>query len=250
MKKAGILVVLLTVVCLMGGCLEETPLTDAELDVVAEYAAGLLLKYDKNYEPYLLAAEQLTPTPTEAPEVTPEAPITGTPDVDNPGTQTTITPEPTPTPTAIPENGEATNEQLTKVFGVENLSLSYDTYDLCESYNSNEYYNLGAKEGREYLVVYFLLENTSEEDQELSLSDEKYFYSLYLNATDLYRPTFTMELNDIHFLGTKDVPFVLKAGETFEAVLIFDIPNNKTVDMAHLTIMNYETDETVFIRLK
>lgn len=265
MKKAIVLIVLLAGFCLMGGCLEETPLTDGELDVVAEYAAGLLLKYDANYETFYLPMEQESPTVT--PDATPTAEIT------NPGTAVptsgaqpseipNATPTPiqsattptlvpaTPTPTLVPENSEFTNEQLSRVIDVDNLMVRYDSYNIYKSYNSNTYYSLEAKDGRQYLIVAFQLENTSQADQKLCLSDEKFLYSLYLNVNTMIRPTFTMEVNDIHFLGTKDSPFILKAGEVFDSILVFDIPDDEDIDSAHLTIMNTENKETVFIKLK
>ena len=48
MKKRILLAGLSLMLCMLAGCLEATPLTDEEMDVVAEYAASRLLKYDKN----------------------------------------------------------------------------------------------------------------------------------------------------------------------------------------------------------
>ena len=92
MKKRIILVGLSLMLCMLAGCLEATPLTDEEMDVAAEYAASLLLKYDKHYDTPLYYAEEreerLTPTPT--PTLRPTKP-TATP-------KPTVTPKPTATP--------------------------------------------------------------------------------------------------------------------------------------------------------
>ena len=50
MKKRILLAVLSLMLCLLAGCLEATPLNEEEMDVVAEYAASLLLKYDRHYD--------------------------------------------------------------------------------------------------------------------------------------------------------------------------------------------------------
>ena len=70
-ETSGKLMGISIMLCMLTGCLEATPLTDEEMDVAAEYAASLLLKYDKHYDTPLYYTEErevrLTPTPTPTP---------------------------------------------------------------------------------------------------------------------------------------------------------------------------------------
>ena len=74
MKKRIVIVGMTLLLCCMGGCLQDVPLTDTEMDAVAEYAAGLLLKHDVNYTSSLLPddvmEELLRPSPTPTPSPT------------------------------------------------------------------------------------------------------------------------------------------------------------------------------------
>ena len=61
MKKRMILAGVAVMLCMMCGCLKDTPLTDEEMDIVAEYAASLLLKYDNKYSTPLYYENERAP---------------------------------------------------------------------------------------------------------------------------------------------------------------------------------------------
>lgn len=248
MKKVALCIVLLAAICMLGGCLKEVPLTDAELDVVAEYAAGLLLSHDSHYEAGYFPEEELVPTQEPIPTVTvsPTAVPTGT--EGKPTGVVTPKPEP-PTPTPFPDNSAETDAQLTKVIGMTEVEAEYTGYELHQSYISNSYFTLEAKKGKQYLVVSLLLHNRSEEPQELYLAEKQLKCSLYLNVEKMIRPNFTLAPNDLQFFGTREVPVILEPGETRETVLVFEVDEDEVIDSAYLTIMN-STEETVFIKLK
>lgn len=247
MKKVALCIVLLAAICMFGGCLKEVPLTDAELDVVAEYAAGLLLNHDSHYESSYFPETKLVPTQEPTPTVTalPTTVPTGTE-----GKPTgSVTPEP-PTPTPLPDNSAETNAQLTKVIDMTDVEAEYDGYELYKSYISNSYFTLDAKEGKRYLVVSLQLHNRSEEPKELYLAEKQLKCALYLNAEKkMLRPSFTLTPNDLQFFGTREAPVVLEPDETKEAVLVFEVDEKEPIDSAYLTIMN-STEETVFIKLE
>ena len=58
MKKGKVLGLLAMSAVLLTGCVDSMPeLTDEQSDIIAEYAAGLLLKYSPNYN-YKIASEE------------------------------------------------------------------------------------------------------------------------------------------------------------------------------------------------
>jgi len=257
-KKRIILLGISMVFCLMGGCLEATPLNDREMDAVAEYTANLLLKYDKNYKTplyYASSTEELekmltptpmptstpTPTPTTAPEVTPVVAPDGTTVPENGSEMLTSTPIPTPTP--LPYDAPETGEQLTEIIAVEDITVTCDNYYTVESVVSNEYFILTAKEGRQYAVVEFKLHNDTEEEIVFDASKKGLEYSIDINTGTVSRVSLSMLENDLQYM-----PITVPAKGTADAVLVFEIEASE-IDTAHLVIENAE-ENAVFIKLQ
>lgn len=254
MKKRILLVGLSMMLCMLAGCLEATPLNDAEMDAVAEYAASLLLKYDKHYSTPLYYAEErevrLTPTPTPTPKAkNPTA--TPTPVAENnhqsgSGSQevasATATPVPTPTPVPLYSQAETTN-QLTELLAVESITVSCDGCELMESVVSNDYFSLQAKEGRQYAVVYFTLTNNSNSDIVFDASGKGLEYSIDVNTKDKSRVSLSLLENDLQYM---EIP--VPASGTAPAMLVFEIADTE-INTLHLIIEDRE-DNTVFVKLQ
>ena len=254
MKKRILLVGLSLMLCMLAGCLEATPLTDAEMDVAAEYAASLLLKYDKHYDTPLYYAEErevrLTPTPTPTPK--PQKPtVTPTPVAENntpSGTgsgeeaKATATPIPTATPAPLFNQAETT-KQLTDLLAVEDITVSCDGCKLMGSVVSNNYFSLQAKEGRQYAVVSFTLTNNSGNDIVFDASDRGLEYSIDVNTKDKSRVSLSLLENDLQYM---EIP--VPANGTAEAVLVFEIADTE-INTLHLIIVDKE-DNTVFVKLQ
>lgn len=246
MKKKFILAGLSVLMCLFCGCLEATPLTDEEMDVVAEYAASLLLKYDKHYDTPLYYVEErevrLTPTPTPEPtgKATP-TPVTGS---SSGGTSSVPEATPTETPTQMPlYNEEETSKQITDIIAVENITVTCEGFELMKSVQSTEYFSLVAKEGRQYVVVNFLLHNNTTEDIMFDASEKGLEYSVDVNISSVSRVSLSMLENDMQYM---EIP--VPAGGTAEAVLVFEIADEE-INTMHLIIENASGD-VVFAKLK
>lgn len=254
MKKKWIIACFSVVLCLFCGCLKATPLNDEEMDAVAEYAASLLLKYDKNYDTPLYYAEErevrLTPTPTPEPTVkatpTPTS-VPGTSSVGNnlPSTPSaTATPTATPTPTPVPMFNEAeTSKQITEIIGVENITVTCENVELMKSVQSTEYFSLVAKEGRQYAVVKFLLHNSTSENLVFDASEKELEYAVDINTSSISRVSLSMLENDMQYMK---IP--VPAGGTAEAVLVFEIADEE-INTMHLIIEN-ASGNVVFAKLK
>ncbi len=256
MKKI-ILILATMMFCLtLGGCnISESPLTEEELDAVAEYAADLLLKYDKNYRAGLLTQEELdailqlsaTPTPTPTPEheqntVPPgeTAELTGTP-------MATPTLTPTPTVTPVPDNSEATDMQLMDVLDVpaeSTLSVSYLGYEVTKSVMRGDYFLMEAPEGKQYLVTHFLVINDAAEPAVLDASDLKLECMLDINTGTKYQGSLSMLENDLFYS-----PVLVEANGMTSSIMVFEISDREEIRTAHLIVSN-KNRETVFIKLK
>lgn len=247
MKKIGYVAVLFMALCMMGGCLKDVPLTDREMDIVAEYAARALLgtippNTISDYEPLLpeeVVAPTPTPTPTPVPEVTPE-PTNGA------ARPTGGTPQLTPTP--VPENSEATNEQLTEVIGADGFAFSYaeGSYQLMPSVEEGDYFSLDPKKGRQYLIVSFTATNTTDESIALYTMEKQLRCEVDINLGTVSRASLSMLKNDLQYMnGSETVP----AGGSLETVLVFEISALEEINTAHIRITN-QKDEVVIIKLK
>lgn len=241
MKKRILLVGLSMMLCMLCGCLEETPLTDAEMDVVAEYAATLLLKYDENYNTPLYYAEELSAvlSPTPTPTATPIPSQTDAKDPSGNGSaQGTAV-----TPTPLPYNNEETTSQLTEILAVEDITVSCNGYEPLKSVESKEYFSLVAKEGRQYVVVSFTLHNNTGEELTFDASEKGLEYTLDINTGTVSRVALSMLQNDLQYM-----PITVPANGTADAVLVFEIAEVE-IETAHLIIQS-KTDEVVFIKLQ
>lgn len=242
MKKIGITAVLFAALCMMSGCLKDVPLTDREMDIVAEYAARALLNTIppntiSDYEP-LPPKEEVLPTPTPTPTPVPE--VTGEPKPTD-GAQR-------PTATPVPENSEATGEQLTNVIGAEGFVFSYTEgdYQLVPSIEEGDYFSLDPKPGRQYLIVSFTATNTTDESIALNTMEKKLKCEVDVNLGKVSRASLSMLKNDLQYMsGSEIVP----AGGSLQTVLVFEISALEEIETAHVRITNQE-EEVVIIKLK
>ena len=228
---------------MMCGCLTDVPLTDKEMDVVAEYAAEALLQNDGKFPSVLLSQtameELLTPTPTLTPVPTPTS-IVQSSDKNN-GTSQGLNNSPTVTP--LLADSEETVEQLTQLVGQEGFRLHYKQYTIQDSVVSNEYYNLEAKDGRQYFVVEFEIENQTEEQLVFDASKKNLTCVLAVNVDTRYKASLSMLENDLQYM-----PITVPAKERKSAVIIFEVKKEE-FDTMNLILQN-ENDNVVFIKVK
>ena len=224
------------------GCLQEVPLTDKEMNAVAEYAAGVLLENDDSiYTSALLSKtvmeELLTPTPTATPVPTPTSIVnnqSGTTSQGQ-GSLATITP--------LPGDSEETIEQLTQLIGQEGVQLSYQGYVLQDSIVSNEYLNMEAEEGNQYVIAQFQIENLTEKELVFDASNKNLSCILAINVDNRYRAALSMLENNLQYM-----PITVPAKQTKSAVLVFEVKKQE-MDTINLILRN-NTDNVVFIKMK
>ena len=248
MKKRILLAGLSLMLCMLTGCLEATPLNDEEMDVVAEYAASLLLKYDVRYETPLYYADErevrLTPTPTPTPK--PVYPTKAPTPAENKTPSINVSKEESSaaTPTPVPfYNQEETTKQLTELISTDNISMSCDGYELMYSVVSNNYFSLQAKEGMQYAVVSFTLYNDSNQDVVFDASDKGLVYAMDVNIATSFRASLSLLENDLQYTA-----ITVPASGTAEAVLVFEI-YDKDINTLHLIVQDKD-DNTMFVKLQ
>ena len=261
MKRKIPLILICILILGLNGCLvERMPLTESELNAVAQYAADGLLRHDMNYTSDFLEAKALTPTPTNTPTPTPTDTPTPTPRPTRPpadpnATSTpTPTPTSTPTPTPFPANTAETWKQLGKVIGAANFDVMFAGAGIPEETFSmgDSYYALSKVDGYEYLAIKFVIKNDGSEVRYLKTCDMGLDGMIMINGVYFDKEVFTLFLNDLFYIGLEsDDPRgePVAPGTRYNgvngAVVVFKVPEGIDIDTAGLLITNKNNDSVI-----
>lgn len=259
MKKGKLIGVLALVMCIMTGCVDHMPeMTQEQSDLIAEYAADLLLKYSPNYE-YRLADESLfVEVPTE---VVSEEATEITTKVEEERTVVTETQQAEKESIHVETNIEGTQEaeetktqvgpasitevDLAELFALEGLKLSYDSYEVCSSYPNkpeSSGFTVSAAEDSALLIVHFTVENVSKEKVQCDLFEAGVDISANVNKSGEQSVMNTLLTNDITtFIETMD------ASDKQEIVAVFEIGAEEEIESLTMKISKGRVTEKVRI---
>ena len=204
MKRSGCLMLCFCLsAALLNGC-SSAGLSEENQDKVAEYAAEVVLKHDANYDNKLIDTEAAaTPTPeaSQQPEGTQEPAAEAAP--------------------AVPEDGQQPEVSMDELYRLKDVSISYQSYDVCSRYPKKTDFPMIAKKGKTFVVVTFVAENKSSAKTKVDLIKRRINYELQLDDTQ-YDPTIAMLANG----GLNNFKTTLKAKEKQKVVLMYNIPKN------------------------
>lgn len=259
MKKGKLIGVLALVMCVMTGCVDHMPeMTQEQSDLIAEYAADLLLKYSPNYE-YRLADEllivegstEVSPEETTA-EVETEEPVmseTQQEEKESIHVETDIEvtqeeEETQETKTQV-EPASITEVDLAELFALEGMKLSYDSYEVCSSYPNkpeSSGFTVSAAEDSALLIVHFTVENVSKEQVQCDLFEAGVDLSVNVNKSGEQSVLNTLLTNDITtFIETMD------ASDKQEIVAVFEIEAEEEIENLTMKISKGRVTEKVRI---
>lgn len=225
------------------GCGQVIDLTDEENHLIAEYAAELLLKYDRNYDtrynPDELEDTTETMTETDATtEATTEMVTTteaATTEQDAPADGQTTQAQPV-TDEAVKEDIGATVDSdfdIAAFVGESRISVWYAYYMVVDSYPSYDqdgmYIEVQAPEGYKLLVLKFEVENKTNEDQAVDLYNKDVNYNIVVDNSRTTKQMLTILADDLY---TYDK--TIQASSREEAVLLYTVSDsvaNKWTDL-------------------
>lgn len=209
------------------GCGKVTDLTDEETQLIAEYSANLLLKYDAKYVDRIdegekdakeMTSEEEEQITTEAAttETVTEEPKQGT-DLNGGINQDNTSPE--------ESAGAGRESDIAKIAGVEGVSITYDSYLITDHYpdsgDMEQLVNVQASEGYQLLVVRFKVAGEKEGVVDVSLADKGLEYRIVCNGTKAAVPMLTILPDDLGTLTTS-----IDNGQEQEAVLVFQLSDS------------------------
>lgn len=251
MKKSWIKILTISVVgILLSGCGNAIPeMTPQQQELVAEFAASELLKFDKSNTTRLVPLEMLQ----EEEEINQgdsavldekeEIPVEGMKENDESGEEGI----PADDATVIDQTQEAMPESVDEFLGLTGISITYTGYELADSYPPEAadevYFFMSATENNKLLVLKFQVENTSGEEAELNFAHGQTRYKIVVNGLEQNALT-TMLLNDMaYYEGT------LTAGENIELVLVGEVSNEQADQITSLELTMKSVDDTATISL-
>ncbi len=240
-KKLRVLLCGLGVTFILSGCSGDMPeLTQEENDIIAEYAVGLLLKYDKYYNSRLVdlsAYEEQQEIEQNEPEESNTPEEESMPEDNNELSQSD-------------SNVEEVIEQASTIeefYGIEGFSFQYVGCELKTEYpdmaedSADAYFAVQATPGTQLLVLKYQVNNYSGADRELDMLSYGLRTRVAVNGESSKSTLSTMLLNDLHtykgFVGAND---------STELVLIIEVPEGTYIENLSL-ILRSDSDSAEFV---
>ena len=198
-------------------------LTTKESDMIAEYAAYVLVKHDRNYFPKL--KDEVEEETTRANWVTPD--VSTVVDQNPTGNTSSSTSETTAT---------FSSKSMAEAMEVEGFDISYTNYELVKEYK-DDYFTMPAVEGTKLLVCKFQVTNQSGQESILNILEKQLSFRCMINKEKIVGSQLTMLLNDLSSLKE-----TFAANETKEVLLIFQVSDSYdgNISSLQLTIKNGE----------
>jgi hypothetical protein len=236
MKKP---LLILTLFCgmMFTGCAKMTDLSDQQSDVIAEYMAGSVLRYTDNYKEALVYPED---TKDEQDNVTVIKESNDTKEESTANTATdkqetnkgAVTTSSTGTKDTKTEKSDLSYQEFYKIISDNKYQIKYNGFKLQSSYAQRDaYFTLTPTSGNKLLAVNFKVSNKSKSSVKVNLDKIHIVYKLSTKDGKSYSPMVTLLDTDMKYLN-----FTLKSGNSDDAVLIFDVPENLKTDGLTLSI--------------
>jgi len=240
-KKGKIIGVLAVSACMLTGCIDSMPdMTEEQSELVAEYAADMLLKYSPNYH-YRIADEEEVASAeaemeTSQEEETMQEESQPSQDLSQTGSGETVS---VGAETSVEDGSEY---DLAAFFGMDQFSIMYASCEITDAYPNAESgvgFSVTAPQGYNLLVLHFDVENLGEEAAQCDLFDQISKVTVNVNDAGYVQALGTLLTNDLTTY-MEDIP----AGEVADAVVV--VPVEQTdLDEIQTAVMQITTQDSV-----
>lgn len=233
-----------SMVLLLTGCGSDFPdMTQEEAQLVGEYAANILLKYDAGNRSRLVSRETVAER---------DARLAQSEEVKIPEQTQTMDPvEDTPVIEIDQEaNGDVTTGSWEEFYGLpEGVVITYQGHDVQSSYSpdgeASDYFALDASEGKMLLVLKFKIENQSQSEQSIDLLSRNNIIRTTVNGSNSYNILTTMLMNDMStYVG------IVPAGACADVVLLAEVDSEVSNSITSLIINLKDESKACTIQLQ
>lgn len=225
---------------LMGGCAEEAyTLTEKEEALIVNYSAHVVTKYNTYQKEGLT---YVWPEDTEAVEDEQSEAVTS--DVQQTEQITGEDGVQAEVPNYVENNTETTyapnTATLTELFGGSGVELDFVGVRLATTYVDDAYL-LYPDEGKQYFVMGIDITNTGQTDTSVDYLTDDFEFQLILNDEVKASSEITLLMQDFSTFEA-----ILKAGETRETILLFQIPTSvTTIERVDLVVSGEESYQII-----
>ena len=242
-------VLLLASAAVLSGCMGVKDLSEENEDMIAEYAAGVLLQYSDQYDRRLITETQEETKTSPTADAAATAPPAKTESGGSGGSSSSDASSGSDSPSdsdSSGRGGEASGEtpestvSLNKLYHVKGLDFSYDSYEFRKQYGST----IQAEKGQVLLVVHFDVRNISGRKKKVILAKGQISYGLTADGSE-YQPQFVILDN----MGLNHLSTTIPAGKNEDAVLIYRLAKARR-SASDITLRIQDGGKTAIVKLK
>lgn len=251
MKKKFVILALASVLTInLTACaVGSTGLSDGELKQVAEYAAKLVLRHTRNYEPTLQEELEIKENPGIVKENFDIAgrtsgdlsSATASSSEGNAGSAEDKGADKDNSSNINEANGDSdTASTLNEVYGTEGFEVVYGGAGEYSRYPKNEgYFSLVAADNMKLYVVEFSIRNKTGKSKKFA-QDDGVLYNLTFDGENYYKPSLTLLENDMQSLDIS-----IGGGKSSKGVVVFNIPKAEDKNKAKLKVIKGDKIHTL-----
>ncbi len=237
MRKANVLLCSVAAAVLMTGCGEMPDLTQEETELIAEYATGVLLKYDTAHGRRLVDTSMLEEEEPELEEPVEEN-IEEEPEIEEPTEVVDVSQD--------EEEAQPMASSVEEYYGIPNIMISYTGYEMADSYppsgeeEAAPVFSMDASPGTQLLVLKFNAQNISGEDQQMNMLGYGATFRVSVNGEASKGALATMLVNDMQTYDD-----IIPANSTVEMVSIVEVPQGTNVGSIDFILRGNGEDGTL-----
>lgn len=212
-----VMAIAISAVFCLSGCQTSTMpvMTEEQSDLVAQYAANLVLTNTKKYDTGIATQAEIEKADAKRER------------------QRLREEEAKKASEASGETGQAEmtatvseNADIAQFLGLQDIAITYQSYEICNEYpndNSEEnFFAMDATEGNQLLILKFTIQNNGSEDKEMDILNQYPLFRISVSGGANKSALTTILLDDLSTF--KDT---LAAGESREEVLVTEISNQE-----------------------
>ncbi len=202
----------IAILLLLTGCSESVDLSAQNNDLVAEYAAGIMINHSYSYKNRYIEEETMEEETTEENAL-----------ID-------------PLETTAEEEEESVSNifECSNALGMDFIQITYMNYNFKNEYPDSEdaLFTFSAEPGYQFLIVDFLLKNTTQDSITVNTLLLSPVFRLTVNNYDKYNNYGTLLLNDLSNLDD----FEIAGDAEVQVELVFMIEEEKVAEITSMQI--------------